>query len=151
VGAFFGLNIGVWVYLRHYLNLRIIFSLLNEFQNVGPYELNWETQQYKCWISNIIAFVLLSALQALNTFWLFCLLRSAYRFVVHNIAKDDRSDDEEEDCEEAGHNMDVTKKTKAARSVNGIKSASEYTEGQTTQLLRRTASSQSGRHVRHGI
>lgn len=98
VGPFFGLSILVWIYTRHYLNLWILYSLLTEFRTVGPYgyELDWETEQFKCWTSNIVTFGLLAALQALNIFWLFFLLRSAYRFVVLRIAKDDRSEDESE-------------------------------------------------------
>jgi very-long-chain ceramide synthase len=86
----------VWIYLRHYLNLRIIFSLFTEFKTVGPYEINWETGQYKCTLSFVITLALLSSLQALNLFWLFFILRIAYRFAVHNVAKDDRSDAESE-------------------------------------------------------
>ncbi|EED20996.1 longevity assurance factor, putative [Talaromyces stipitatus ATCC 10500] len=98
VAPAFGICIIVWVYLRHYLNLRILISLLpgGAFQTVGPYELNWEMEQYKCWISNVITFGLLACLQALNLFWLYCLGRSAYRFVVHRVARDDRSEDEDE-------------------------------------------------------
>jgi acyl-CoA-dependent ceramide synthase len=59
---------------------------------VGPYELNWETQQYKCLLSNIITFSLLASLQALNLFWLYCLFRSMYKFLVYRIKKDDRSE-----------------------------------------------------------
>jgi very-long-chain ceramide synthase len=87
----------VWIYLRHYLNLRIILSLFNEFKTIGPYELNWETQQFKSPLSNVIVFCLLAALQALNVFWLYCILRSAYRLVVYHVAKDDRSEAEEEE------------------------------------------------------
>ncbi|EHK41610.1 uncharacterized protein TrAtP1_005117 [Trichoderma atroviride] len=90
-------NIFVWIYLRHYINLRILYSILTEFRTVGPYELNWETQQYKCWISNIITFALLASLQALNLFWLYCLFRSMYKFVVYKIKKDDRSESSEEE------------------------------------------------------
>ncbi|KAJ3496328.1 hypothetical protein NLG97_g2734 [Lecanicillium saksenae] len=96
VGPFFGMSLGIWTYLRHYQNLRILYSLLGEFRTVGPYELNWETQQYKCWISNVITFALLAFLQGLNLFWLFCLLRIGYRYIVHNVAKDDRSEAETE-------------------------------------------------------
>jgi len=39
-------------------------------------------------------------LQALNLFWLFFILRIAYRFAVHNVAKDDRSDAEDSEVEE---------------------------------------------------
>jgi acyl-CoA-dependent ceramide synthase len=86
----------VWIYLRHYLNLRILASLFTEFKTVGPYELDWEGGQYKCTLSFVITLTLLSALQSLNLFWLFFILRIAYRFVVHNVAKDDRSEDETE-------------------------------------------------------
>ncbi|KAL7629534.1 sphingosine N-acyltransferase lag1 [Parahypoxylon ruwenzoriense] len=93
-GPSFGLCIIMWTYLRHYINLRILYSIVTEFSTIGPYELNWEAQQYKCLLSNVITFVLLAALQALNLFWLYCLLRNAYRFILLGIAKDDRSEDE---------------------------------------------------------
>lgn len=86
--------------MRHYLNLCIIFSLFTEFKTVGPYEINWETQQYKGLLSNVITFGLLAALQALNLFWLFFIVRIAYRFVVYSIAEDDRSEAEESELEE---------------------------------------------------
>jgi very-long-chain ceramide synthase len=95
VGPFFAANVGVWIYMRHYLNIRILISILTEFKTVGPYELDWQAEQYKCWISNVIVLVLLSFLQSLNLFWLWCLLRSGFRYVVYNIKKDDRSDAEE--------------------------------------------------------
>jgi acyl-CoA-dependent ceramide synthase len=100
MGPYYFTFMCVWIYTRHYLNLRIIYSLFTEFKTVGPYELNWETEQYKCDISFVITLILLSSLQALNLFWLFFVLRIAYRFVVHNVAKDDRSDAEESELED---------------------------------------------------
>ncbi|KAI1208357.1 longevity assurance proteins LAG1/LAC1 [Annulohypoxylon truncatum] len=85
----------MWAYLRHYINLRILYSILTEFSTIGPYGINWETQQYKGLTSQVITFALLAALQLLNLFWLYCLLRNAYRFIFLGIAKDDRSEDEE--------------------------------------------------------
>ncbi|RYP69092.1 hypothetical protein DL771_006323 [Monosporascus sp. 5C6A] len=111
VGPFYGVFICVWTYLRHYQNLRIIASLLTEFRSVGPYELNWETEQYKCLLSNVITFVLLAALQLLNLFWIYYILRSGYRYAVHNIAKDDRS--EESEVEE------MERKNEAIQSLTG--------------------------------
>lgn len=96
---FYATSVGAWIYLRHVLNLRILYSLLTEFRTVGPYELNWETQQYKCWISNIITFALLALLQALNLFWLYYLLRSAFKFLATGEKKDDRSESDESDIE----------------------------------------------------
>ncbi|KAI1777703.1 longevity assurance proteins LAG1/LAC1 [Hypoxylon cercidicola] len=100
VGPYFFVFMCAWIYLRHYLNLRILYSLFTEFKTVGPYELNWETQQYKCSLSFWITLTLLSSLQALNLFWLFFIIRIAYRFVVYSTASDDRSDDEESEVEE---------------------------------------------------
>ncbi|KAI1322370.1 TLC domain-containing protein [Xylariaceae sp. FL0255] len=95
----FALCITVWIYLRHYVNLNILYSVLTDFRTVGSYVLDWETELYKCEISNVITFVLLAALQGLNMFWLYCLMRSAWKFVVLGIAKDDREDGEDEDEE----------------------------------------------------
>lgn len=100
----------IWAYLRHYINLRILYALspisipglpfpANEFATVGSYTLNWETQQYKCWISQIITFALLAALQAVNAFWFFLIVRILWRLVFAGVQKDDRSDDEDEDEE----------------------------------------------------
>lgn len=61
----------VWGYARHYINLRLLYAVLTDFSSVGPFELNWETQQYKCWISQYITFGLLASIQALNLFWFF--------------------------------------------------------------------------------
>lgn len=90
----------MWIYLRHYLNLRILASEFYEFKTVGPYELNWETEQYKSPLAHYISTALLGFLQLLNLFWLFYILRIAYRFIFHNALDDDRSDDEEAELKE---------------------------------------------------
>ncbi|KAI0526200.1 TLC domain-containing protein [Xylaria bambusicola] len=92
-GPYFTLCIIFWIYLRHYINLKILYSILTEFRTIGPYVLDWEAEQYKSGISNVITFALLASLQALNLYWLYCLFRNAYRFVVLGVAKDDREDD----------------------------------------------------------
>ncbi|KAL7904712.1 TLC domain-containing protein [Trichoderma velutinum] len=112
-------NIIVWCYLRHYINLRILYSVLTEFRTVGPYELNWETQQYKCWISNIITFALLASLQALNLFWLYCLLRSMYKFVVYRIKKDDRSESSAPEDNQEAEAEPLLEGNGNAKSANG--------------------------------
>jgi acyl-CoA-dependent ceramide synthase len=90
---------GIWIYLRHWINWKILWATLTEFRTVGPFDLNWETQQYKCWISQYITFSLLACLQAVNLFWLFLILRIAKNFVFAKDLADERSDDEEEDEE----------------------------------------------------
>jgi len=95
VGPYFALFACIWIYLRHYINLCILWATLTEFRTVGPFELDWETQQYKCWISQYITFALLACLQAVNLFWLYLILRIAKNFVFNKTATDVRSDDEE--------------------------------------------------------
>ncbi|CEP60898.1 TLC domain-containing protein LALA0_S02e02190g [Lachancea lanzarotensis] len=94
---FFVFFVVSWTYLRHYVNIKILWSLLTEFRTVGNYTLNFATQQYKCWISLPIVFVLISALQLVNLYWLFLILRILYRLLFKGIQKDDRSDSESED------------------------------------------------------
>jgi acyl-CoA-dependent ceramide synthase len=71
----------------------------SDFASVGPYTLNWDTQQYKCWIAQYITFFLLLALQLVNMFWFFLILRILWRMVASGFeeAKDERSEDEDEE------------------------------------------------------
>lgn len=97
---FFLVFVALWIYLRHYLNLKILWSVLTEFRTVGEWELNWDTQQYKCWISQPIVFFLIGALQLVNGYWLFLILRILARYLKGDNPSDERSDDEEEEEEE---------------------------------------------------
>lgn len=107
----------VWGYTRHYLNLKILYSLLTTFKTVGPFELNWETQQYKCWISQYITFALLASLQAVNLFWWFFICRIAYRFIRYSTADDDRSEYEPTDDEVAERENEFKE---LKEEVNGV-------------------------------
>ena len=59
----------------------------------------------------MITLGLLGTLQAINIFWLYYLLRSAYQFVVLNIAKDDRSEDDESELEAIEVETDMKKRS----------------------------------------
>ena len=80
----------------------ILYATLTEFRTVGPFELNWETQQYKCWISQYITFALLATLQSINLLWLFFILRIAYNIAFAKVIHDVRSDDEASEDERDG-------------------------------------------------
>lgn len=123
---YFGVFVGMWIYLRHVLNLKILWAILTEFRTVGPFELNWETQQYKCWISQYITFALLASLQAVNLFWLYLILRILANYIFNSVTKDERSDDETEEEAEA------EVETKATLAT-GIESAKQ--ENQAPQVL----------------
>ena len=63
---------------------------------MGPYTLDWETEQYKCDISHWISTILLGSLQALNLFWLGLICRVAWRAAVKGELEDERSEDDGE-------------------------------------------------------
>jgi very-long-chain ceramide synthase len=77
--------------------LKVLWAVLTEFRTVGPFELNWETQQYKCWISQMITFSLLASLQAVNIIWLFLILRILKNYIFNSVKRDERSDNEEDE------------------------------------------------------
>ncbi|CAL9730737.1 ceramide synthase Lac1p [Monosporozyma unispora] len=89
-----------WIYLRHVINIKILWSVLTEFRTVGEYRLNFAVQQYKCWISLIIVFLLIFALQLVNLYWLFLIFRILYRLLFKGIQADERSEAEEDDDDE---------------------------------------------------
>lgn len=91
---------------------------------MGPFELDWDAGQYKCWISQYITFSLLASLQAVNIFWLYLILRIAKRYVFNSDMRDDRSDDEEEENE-------ATQET--SKSENGIQANGVSTSLQNGQ------------------
>ena len=101
--------------MRHYINLRILWATLTEFQTIGPFELNWVTEQYKCRLSQNITFGLLATLQSINLFWLYLILKIALRIITDDVKQDVREDgeDSEEEEEEAVEKKD-TKSIKAS-------------------------------------
>lgn len=117
-GPWYCLSLASWIYLRHVINLKILWSILTEFHTVGPYELNWETEQYKCWIAKVITFSLLGLLQSLNLFWLFFLVRIGYRYVFHDVKQDDRSEAEDSEVEPM-ETIEEVSKVDAAPLANG--------------------------------
>jgi len=115
VAPYFGTFIIAWIYLRHYLNLLIIWSSITEFRTVGELYLDWEGQFYKSTLGQVIMLGLLGGLQAVNLFWLYLILKIAVRYLTSRGEEldDVRSEDEGDEDEVA-----VThEKTKA--SANG--------------------------------
>lgn len=128
--------VGIWIYCRHYLNLKILWAVLTEFRTVGPFELNWETQQYKCWISQYITFALLASLQAVNLFWLFLILRILKNYLFNSIRKDERSDDEDTEEEEEAEQGQSGRATLATGAeVSTVTARNVGKENQAPQVL----------------
>ncbi|GMM57415.1 hypothetical protein DAKH74_040310 [Maudiozyma humilis] len=96
-GPVFITFIGIWIYLRHYINLKILWSVLTQFRTEGNYVLNFATQQYKCWISQTIVFTLIMALQLVNLYWLYLMMRILYTMLVTGVKSDERSEASSDD------------------------------------------------------
>jgi acyl-CoA-dependent ceramide synthase len=129
-----------WGYTRHYLCLKILYSITTEFATVGPFEINWETQQYKCRLSQVIAFSLLAALQAVNLYWWFLICRIAYRFVVTSEVDDERSEYEDSEAEEEGEKMkanlrEFERQKKERKRKENEKKANGVTNGAPKLLI----------------
>ncbi|KAJ6556601.1 TLC domain-containing protein [Mycena vulgaris] len=80
-----------WFYFRHYLNLRILYSILSVPPTVHIPPLVHQS-----------AFAALCLLQALNMFWGWLILRIVVRALRTSKAEDVRSDDEDGDEEDGG-------------------------------------------------
>jgi very-long-chain ceramide synthase len=119
--------------MRHYINLKILYSIVTSYSQIGPFELNWVTQQYKCRLSQYITFALLASLQAINLFWFFLILRIGWNTLINDTPKDERSDDEATDAEEEEVRMEKPiakrKGLRAAASNGKAPGSNAFTTG----------------------
>lgn len=94
---FFLFFVFIWFYTRHWLNWKMLWSVSYEYLNIGPSILDFNSEQYKCWISLPMVWVLIAALQLLNLYWFALVIRILFRVVVYNVKKDERSDSEDDE------------------------------------------------------
>jgi len=97
VFAFAGLIVA-WSYFRIYLNLKMLWSVLFEFDLIPAEAKQWapETGAWLVWWMKYQMFAPLLLLQFLNLFWYFLILRIAFRALWTGDPDDDRSDDEDD-------------------------------------------------------
>ena len=153
---YFSFFIGIWIYLRHYLNIVILASVIlpwGAFTHVGSFTLDWETQQYKCWISQWITFALLAILQVINLLWLFFILRVAYNVVAKELVTDVRSDDEGEtdgaEVEDKGEmsESDLSRQVSASETASALERVEPGKEEDGSSRFRRANGNANGHAV----
>ncbi|KAJ7182868.1 longevity assurance proteins LAG1/LAC1 [Mycena crocata] len=96
-----GILIIVWTYFRHYLSLRIIYSVFFEFKQIPKHAQIFSPSQglYMApWMRDQMGGAL-CVLQLLNAYWYFLILRIAYRGIMTRETNDSRSDSEDEEDE----------------------------------------------------
>ncbi|KAI0081742.1 longevity assurance proteins LAG1 LAC1 [Panus rudis PR-1116 ss-1] len=97
--ASFMVLVGTWTYFRHYLNLRILYSVWTEFDLMPETSKRWSPSDgvWMVWWMKYQVFTPILLLQFLNLFWYYLILRILVRAVTDIKATDVRSDDEDDD------------------------------------------------------
>ncbi|KAG8865229.1 hypothetical protein FRB96_000119 [Tulasnella sp. 330] len=94
----FGIFVLVWTYMRHYLNLCILYSVYYDFDLIPQWAQRWSPEE-GIWMVSWVRwqiFVPLFLLQLLNIFWYVLILRIGYRALTKKELTDERSDDEDD-------------------------------------------------------
>ncbi|KAI0081743.1 longevity assurance proteins LAG1/LAC1 [Panus rudis PR-1116 ss-1] len=97
--TFFLALVGVWTYFRHFQSIRILWSVLTEFDLMPETSKRWSPPDgvWMVWWMKYQVFVPLLLLQFLNLFWYYLILRILVRAVTDIKATDVREDDEDDD------------------------------------------------------
>ncbi|KAI1795203.1 TLC domain-containing protein [Ganoderma leucocontextum] len=93
----------IWTYFRHWLNWRMLYSILFEFDLMPETSKRWSPKDgvWVLWGMKYHIFASLAVLQALNLFWYFLIWRVAVRGVSNRGVTDVRSDDEDDGEDDA--------------------------------------------------
>jgi acyl-CoA-dependent ceramide synthase len=95
----FGVFVLVWTYFRHWLNLVILWSVYSQSDLIPERARRWAPSE-GCWFPRWIRDQILlgiGALQVLNLFWYFLILRILVRALATSNPTDERSDDEDDE------------------------------------------------------
>ncbi|CAE7203639.1 unnamed protein product [Rhizoctonia solani] len=93
----------VWSYLRHWLNLVILWSVWFEFDLISDRRLDPAKQLFMPWFAKYMIFFPIFLLQLVNLFWYLLILRILIRAIFApdlDKVDDDRSDDEGDDADD---------------------------------------------------
>lgn len=88
--------------MRHYINIKILWSVWYEFDLIPSENRRWWTPDgvwMVDWMKYQI-FLPILALQLLNLFWYFLIWRILIRALIHKEISDERSEDEDEGDDE---------------------------------------------------
>jgi len=88
----------VWTYFRHYLNLRMLWSVWSEFHLIPEHAKQWKIDD-GVWLPHQMRYQVfgpLVLLQLLNLFWYYLMWRILLRALITSQADDDRSDDDDD-------------------------------------------------------
>jgi len=97
----FALFIMIWTYFRHYLNLRILWSVWYEFDLIPESSKAWKAVDgtYLAHWMRYQVFLPLVLLQLLNLFWYYLMMRILVKGIITRKVDDERSEDEDEEAD----------------------------------------------------
>ncbi|KAF8335050.1 longevity assurance proteins LAG1/LAC1 [Cantharellus anzutake] len=95
----FAFFICVWSYLRHYLNIIILWSVWTQFDLIPDQAKRFTPRDgvWMVWWMKYQIFIPILLLQLVNIFWYFLIWRVLFRALFQKKLADERSDDEDED------------------------------------------------------
>ncbi|CAE6426849.1 unnamed protein product [Rhizoctonia solani] len=99
----FGWFTFVWGYLRHWLNLVMLWSVWFEFDLIPDKKMDIANELYMPWYGKYMVFLPIFLLQLVNLFWYFLIWRILIRAIFApdlDKVDDDRSDDEGDDADD---------------------------------------------------
>jgi len=101
----FAVFVVVWTYFRHWLNLLMLWSTYTQFDLIPEASKQWSPKDgvWLDWWMKYQIFFPIAALQALNLFWYYLILRILVRSLstgVDDVRSEDEDDGEDEDTKE---------------------------------------------------
>jgi len=88
----------MWTYFRHWLNLVILHSVWYEYDMAPEPSRQWNRAEgiWLTWWLRHQIFLAIGALQVLNLFWYWLMMRILARTIISKETTDERSDDEDD-------------------------------------------------------
>ncbi|KAH8830444.1 longevity assurance proteins LAG1 LAC1 [Flagelloscypha sp. PMI_526] len=104
----FAIMVIAWTYFRHYQNIMMQISVVQEFDLMPAESMQWNppTGAWLVWWMKWQIFAPLFLLHCLNAFWYYLIMRVIYRAITTATVDDDRSDDEGDDEDDTAEKED---------------------------------------------
>ncbi|TNY17197.1 longevity assurance proteins LAG1/LAC1 [Rhodotorula diobovata] len=118
----------IWTYMRHYLNCRILWSVWTQFDLVPAQWRNWSVDHNGWWLfygfgsgeipkwMKYQIFAPILALQLVNAFWTYLILRILVRILSGKNARDVREEDEDEQDRRELAELEAREKAKGGKA-----------------------------------
>lgn len=94
---YFAFFVGSWIYFRHYVGGITFWTLLTRYKSAITRAYAWENQPWKATSLHGVVVGLFGALQLMNIYWLYLIMRIAVKVASGETPQDERETEEKED------------------------------------------------------